>query len=498
MTGQGNPSNRWLYWIAGITAFRIIYLAIFPVGLAGDEAYYWEWGRQPDWGYFSKPPYIGWQMAVLHWLGWDTTFGIRLPSVLYASGLLVAVYWLGRSLFRPEAGFTAMLLVALTPGNVVQGLIATIDSPLLFFWASALLTSWNLFYGKGGLRWAVLLILCLGLGNLTKQMMLVFPLLLLVVLAMDPMKRKGLADWRLWAGWAVTLLFLLPPLYWNSQHEWITFQHTGEHFNRGDASALKQVGRFFEFVLAEAFILNPVLYFAGLGALWGATRKFGDNAQNRFLWVFSAPAILVFFFLATRQRVNPNWPAVFYLPMALLLSGQIDALAEHKLRKAAIAVGFCLAFLTYAFAFLIPMAHLEGTKMDIFKKFRGYDECGRQLGEFLQTVPERDNMDIVVIGHRYQLCQFAFNTPGQPRTLAWNDPEAPVTSQYGIWEGLPHVPARPAIVVIQAGAPFPKDWGTRYKTLAKLPRTIEIGYNGKLFRRYELYQGTPFPQDTPG
>ena len=488
--------RKWLFWLCGITAFRILYLYLFPEGLAGDEAYYWEWGRRPDWGYYSKPPLIGWQMAVVHWLGGNTPEWIRLPSVLYTSGFLAATYWLGRSLYNAQTGLTAMLLAALTPANTVQGLIATIDAPLLFFWAVALLSFWRLFYGGGGKGWAIVLVLCLGFGNLAKQMMLVFPLLGFAVLALDPGKRKYLSDWKLWGGWSVTLLFLFPPLYWNAQNDWITFQHTGEHFHRGNVTALKQAGRFLEFILAEAFIINPIVYFAGLAALCRVSRKLTFSPpQTRFLWLFSAPAILIFLLLATRQRVNPNWPAVFYLPMLVLLAGEIEQFRRKTLKKAALALGSTLAVFTYSLAFLILAWKLEGSSLDIFRKFRGYSEFGKLVHQARQSLPKPTSTDLVVLGHRYGLCQLAFNTPGQPQILAWNIPGEPIGSQYGIWPGVPQKPRKPALVIIQKDSPLPEDWPQRYKTLAKLPQTIDIRYHGKPLREYELYLGTPFTDD---
>ena len=51
--------------IISVTILRVVYLFIFPLGLVGDESYYWEWGRNLDWGYYSKPPLIGWLMGAM-------------------------------------------------------------------------------------------------------------------------------------------------------------------------------------------------------------------------------------------------------------------------------------------------------------------------------------------------------------------------------------------------------------------------------------------------
>lgn len=61
------PGRRFSWWhlLAVIFLLRLLYLPLFcsVTDLAGDESYYWEWGRRPDWGYYSKPPMIGWLMA---------------------------------------------------------------------------------------------------------------------------------------------------------------------------------------------------------------------------------------------------------------------------------------------------------------------------------------------------------------------------------------------------------------------------------------------------
>ena len=53
-----------LYLIAAVFIIRFLVLLTAPIDLSGDEAYYWEWGRHLDWGYFSKPPLIGWLMGL--------------------------------------------------------------------------------------------------------------------------------------------------------------------------------------------------------------------------------------------------------------------------------------------------------------------------------------------------------------------------------------------------------------------------------------------------
>ena len=43
-----------------ITGIRLAAILASPLELGVDEAQYWLWGQSLDFGYYSKPPLIGW------------------------------------------------------------------------------------------------------------------------------------------------------------------------------------------------------------------------------------------------------------------------------------------------------------------------------------------------------------------------------------------------------------------------------------------------------
>lgn len=79
---------RWLRLIGIVLMARLALALFLPIDLAGDESYYWEWGRNLDFGYFSKPPLIGWMMWVLGVFGCDTESGIRVTAAIIGTGSL--------------------------------------------------------------------------------------------------------------------------------------------------------------------------------------------------------------------------------------------------------------------------------------------------------------------------------------------------------------------------------------------------------------------------
>ena len=55
---------RWIWvlviGLAVLLCFRLLALAANGTDLFFDEAQYWSWGQDPAFGYYSKPPLIGW------------------------------------------------------------------------------------------------------------------------------------------------------------------------------------------------------------------------------------------------------------------------------------------------------------------------------------------------------------------------------------------------------------------------------------------------------
>ena len=88
-----------------ITQFNLLLLvlmakAIAMAGLAAyyvldaEEAQYWLWSQHLDWGYFSKPPGIAWEISASTSLFGNTEFGVRFGAILLGIFLPLAVYHL--------------------------------------------------------------------------------------------------------------------------------------------------------------------------------------------------------------------------------------------------------------------------------------------------------------------------------------------------------------------------------------------------------------------
>ena len=452
---------RLAWWtLAGIALFRALYVIVFPFDLVGDEAYYWDWGRQLAWGYFSKPPLIAWLMAIAGWLGDNTDSGIRLMTVALGTGSLIFIYLLARQLWNNKAAFWAVVLVAASPGSVTINLVLTIDAPLMFFWTGALYFFYNQIHSKDYHRlWVLLTTLFLGLGLLSKQMMFAFFPLAILYLAINPNQRHQLKNWRLWFCWAIAISFLIPTVIWNMHNDWITVVHTKHHFE-GKPIALVDISiRSVDFFVSQIMMLSPVTGVAVFLLAWNSLRRFRElDARTKYLLVFSVPALLVFCLMLIRQSINPNWPAVFYAGLLILLSGAINggscfpkAWTEKgpKWKKPIAITGIALSLFFMAVPFLLDWIKLTGAKYDPVARMEGWSELAENVQEYRETYgSELDRPFLIATGHRYMTSYLAFYLVDQPHVYHWPEQPGRIESQYELWGFPDDLESRDAFIIV--------------------------------------------------
>jgi len=307
---RGLPTLFWRI-LAAVVVVRAVVIATAPVDLAGDEAYYWDWSRRLALGYFSKPPAIAWIMALAGWLGHDSVFGLRMAANLMTGGAAIFVFLLGRSVYGVPAGFLAGVAFLATPATAALGFLMTIDAPLVLCWSAALYFAWRLLIRDEASPVRTLaLVLSIALGMLAKQMMMLFPLLLLVFVCLHAPLRDRLRRPGFWFVILAPYLALLAPLGWNFRHDWITVRQTAAHFGGNADSMARMFRHITEFVLAEAVLVTPVGYILVLAiALFGLAAWPRLSAAERYLTIFGAPGLLATLAMTATQHVNANWPS---------------------------------------------------------------------------------------------------------------------------------------------------------------------------------------------
>jgi 4-amino-4-deoxy-L-arabinose transferase-like glycosyltransferase len=138
---------------------------------------------------YHKPILIYWLMGLTTAVAGDNPFGARLVSGLAGAATAVGVWWFGRSLFGPRAGFLSGLIFATAPIVVAESKLATTDATLTLWILGCQASLW-LLSRRPSRAAAALFWICLSLSILTKGP--IGPLMILV---------SALLAW--WWGWPI-------------------------------------------------------------------------------------------------------------------------------------------------------------------------------------------------------------------------------------------------------------------------------------------------------
>ena len=93
-------ASRQIFWIAFVITLllKIVIAAGFPI--TGDEAFFYQWGVFPAWGYSDHPPMVGWLIALLRQVS-EHPLALRSFTLLVTSLIGLGVVDLLRR-FLPE------------------------------------------------------------------------------------------------------------------------------------------------------------------------------------------------------------------------------------------------------------------------------------------------------------------------------------------------------------------------------------------------------------
>ena len=419
----------------GIALLRVAFLFTNGLDLIGDESYYWDWSRQPDWCYYSKPPMVAWVIGLSTWLLGDVAWAVRLPTVLFGTLFLWLFHATAKAFYGPRASALALLLVLATPINVLANFLMTIDPLLYCFWMMTLYFLRRALFDGDDRAW-----LWAGCANaaalLSKQSAIALPLLLLVFLMQDRERRACLKT-----GYLLYLLPIaaaaLPILYWNAQHDWVMFGHSKSHFgNHEPVSMVKHLQHSRDFVLYQLLLLSPVIFVVIVVDTVKAVFNFKSlAAEQRFLLLMGPVLVLATLLLSLLQKAQGNWPMAFYFSGLILLAGKAAAGHWKKSLRYGMGLGFAMAAITYVLPLLLQLLSLQHSAIDPTKRFKNWQELAVNIHfERLMALPDPTGSFVVALGHRYLASQLAFYLPDHPKVYRFED-SGRVESQYEVWPG---------------------------------------------------------------
>ncbi|MGR3757362.1 MAG: ArnT family glycosyltransferase [Tranquillimonas sp.] len=380
-----SASRRALLIVAAVTLARIAVLAVLPLDLWVDEAQYWLWGQHPDWGYFSKPPLIGWTIGAFTWLFGDSLFAIRLPGPLFHGATALILGRLAGDLFGPRAGLWTAAAYVTLPMAALGSVIISTDTILAPFYAGALL-AWHRLAQRGGAGWALTTGALLGLAFLAKYAALYFLPGAVLAAALAPGWRVRWRDAALVGG--AFALVAAPNLLWNLANDLTTLAHTAQNMDwDADEGGLDWDG-LAEFVAAQFAVIGPV-FFAALVAM--PLRRPGTDMTALLCHAWAVLAIVMV--QAVVSGANANWGVVAYFAGTAAFMSWL--MANHRRSgRFGLALNAAVSLLIPAL-FLAPLALTRPSGRAYLERYAGRSEMSGRIVALAQdaqagTVITRD------------------------------------------------------------------------------------------------------------
>jgi undecaprenyl-diphosphatase len=445
--------------LLALSLFRIYYIQHGPLELSPDEAHYWEWSRRLDLSYYSKGPMIAYLIYLGTSVFGDTVFGIRIMAVVFSLLSSVVLYKTGKELYGETTGVASAILLQMIPLFSTYGVVFTIDSPFIFFWILSLFLFSRAVCsthkgspprslhmpgeempGQGGTlhtqedaagvssRVWILLGISVGMGMLTKYTMAFFYPCAFLCLLLTPERRYLLLTKGPYAAFFVSIVLFIPVIFWNAQHEWVTFRHTAGQAHLGEGFRVSPL-TFIEFVGSQLGVLTPLLCVFMLHALW----KLRTLIRGSFLFWFSFPVLLFFALKSIHAKVQANWAMTGYITGVIafcaLYAGSWYTLRRGK--KTGVVAAVVLALFVTGISHYPSVLNLP-PGLDPTVRLQGWESLGKEVSRLAEKMKE--TAPVFIFSDKYQVSsQLAFYGEGHPVTYCIELSRR--MNQYDIWPG---------------------------------------------------------------
>lgn len=409
-----------------------------------DETQYWMWGKFPAWGYYSKPPMIGWLMGLSTTLFGDGIFGVKmLAPVLHiatASLLMLTARRFGEDVRTSHWVFITYLTLPLVIGGSA---FFSADTPLLFFWSGALYGVIRALQGKSGAGW-LLAGGCLGLGLLSKYTMGAFALSTGLALLTHPQRRAQLRTIWPWLGGILAALIFAPNLVWNAQHHFVTVAHT-------ETNLFSKQIEFYPFDMlaffgAQFLVFGPILMAVLLLIFSRGTVKASAMARLMFWYVW--PLLAIGLAVSLVAGAQAHWVAPAYLGGLLIVVPWLRRNAPRLLKRSLI-LHLCVLAIFYVTPLALP--HVTQGKTPLTRLFV-WNRLATPLRTLLETYPKAlllSDERKIAAALTYQL-RAEDGTPA--RVLKWN-PSGVVQDHYDILSQGEELKGRSVLLISRSPQP---------------------------------------------
>ncbi len=320
--------------LALIFGIRALLSVLLPP--VADEAYYLIWANHLSWAYVDHPGMVAWLLAGMRGIISDPFIAARVLSALLYAAAIGAIYSTLRTLGKgPSVAAAAALTFMLIPYHFVVGITYQVEQPLIagtaiaiWAWVRLTTTQQNHYFYILAVALAAILNTKLTAGLLAVGFAL--------LVALVPTRWAWLKRAHFWGGAGVVFAGMMPFLYWQVTHEWISFMF---HVKRVGETVWFQY--FFEFMGNQLLYLSPVI----LAWFWVSVRQRPRSIVRRDMLVLSGILWIPFALLSIKTQVYPHWPIIATIPMVIAIADAESPCLRRWLMSTSVFTGLVLAVL---------------------------------------------------------------------------------------------------------------------------------------------------------
>lgn len=510
----GSRATPFILFLSIAIAVVLARLAFIAKAMpSGDELYIWNGARDLQLCYRDFPFLAPLVVRIGTELLGDTTLGIRvLFLVAFTAVALHAWRWAARELRDEWAGMIAGLLALGGFAPLAIGAVyASTDSVVALAWYFATWFLWRAARSGRASDW-VFTGMALLAGCLAKYLMVIWVAGAFVYLLMDRDRRRWLLRPQPYLALAIGALSAVPFLVWNVQNDW-----TGLLFQVSERHDVKPTLRHVTAMVGGQFVLVlPILFGALALAIRRAILARANHPKRDLLdalVVFTLATLVFLTPIAILVRVSPLWPAVGYLPAAILVAWWArEPRAGRRARFVWIAAGLAITA-----AVLIPLhaavfrpqslfaiignrlAFIRPTKLSVhqLRSFHGWRELAAVIDARRRQEPR-----LFVASPKSSFCSFvSFYTDDRIPTYLYREtlPDGTVLGETSVntlnqilWQDTSGLRGRPGLFVThQRDSATTERFGGFFRDW-RLVDEVPVVVNGEELRRFYIFRGDEF------
>ena len=412
MSLKSQTRDAWNISWQTIAVVIVVYVLLFKLVFMGlinvmpEEAYYWNYAQNLDFGYLDHPPMVAW----LIWLSTEilghSEFAIRLPAFITWIIAAIFMFRLTANLCDRSAGFRSVLLLAVLPIYLGSGFFITPDAPLYAAWVACLyFLERALVAGKHRAWWGVGV--CMGLGMLAKYTVALLGLATLTYLLIDRPSRRWLLRPQPYIAAVVGVMLFSPVLFWNMRNNWASFVFQGPNRWAGDSEFSLHF-----LVFSVLLVLTPVGLLA-VGKLMLPERLTGTTNSNdsarqqrqRLWWLnFTLVPLSIFVIHSFHNDLKLHWTGPAFLAAIPLLAadmapriGEVSGSWTQVLRRAWPPTIIVLLVL-YGGMFNYFSLGSPGSPMSTTRAFGPWRLLAERVGQIGKVLADKTGSEPVIVG----------------------------------------------------------------------------------------------------